>query len=240
MIDLHHHCLPGVDDGPRTLEEAVAQCEAAFEDGIRTVVATPHRLHPQFDCPPEAARRAHADLAAALAARRIGIELLLGAEVHCSEGLAAGLGDGSLLPLAGSRRWFLLELPHSHVPVNLDRVVFSLQIAGWYPLLAHPERNTELVERDGALAALRRQGVRTQLTAMSVTGGFGRAAREASERWLREGLVDVLATDAHGTGRRPPRLSEAVERAAAIVGREAADRLVGENPRRILAGMDPA
>ena len=236
MIDLHHHCLPGVDDGPEGLEEAVAQCRAAFEDGIRTVVATPHRLHPQYDCPTDAARAAHGALVEALRSGGVALELLLGQEIHWSPDIAAGLKDGTLLPLAGNPRWFLFELPASHVPGNLERMVFDLHLAGRYPVLAHPERNAELAEDDRRVEALRRQGAPVQVTAMSVTGEFGRRAEKACERWLRAGLVDLLATDAHDAERRPPRLGAAVERAAAIAGREAAERLVRGNPARVLRG----
>ena len=236
MIDTHHHCLPGVDDGPKTLEDAVAQVRAAFEEGIRTIVATPHCRHPQYDVPPDAARTAHAALAAAVAAAGIGVELLLGHEVHWSEGLAGGLKSGELLRLGGNQRWFLLELPSSHVPLGLEKLIFDLHIAGQYPVLAHPERNVELAGDTKRVETLRNQGVPMQVTAMSLTGEFGGRAQKAAERWLKAGLVDLLATDAHGTARRPPKMRAAVERAAKFVGPAAAERLVVDNPRRILRG----
>jgi protein-tyrosine phosphatase len=208
----------------------------AGEDGIRTIVATPHRRHPQYDVPPEAARRAHASLLEALRAAGVGVEVLLGHEIHYSDDIVGGLRSGDLLRLGGSPRWFLFELPDSHVPGNLERMIFDMHLAGQYPVLAHPERNAELAEDAKRLAALRRQGVPVQVTAMAVTGEFGRRAQKTAERWLRDGLVDILATDAHGTGRRPPRLAAAVKRAAEIAGEEAARRMVEENPGRILRG----
>jgi protein-tyrosine phosphatase len=238
LIDLHHHCLPAVDDGPKTLEAAVAQLRLAAGDGIRTVVATPHRRHPQFDVPPDAARAAHGTLAAAIAKEGIPLELLLGHEAHYSPELLAGLGSGEVLSLGGNGRWFLFELPDTHLPAHLDRMVFDLQVAGRFPVLAHPERNLELGDHPERLEALRGQGVRVQVTAMSVTGAFGRRARKAAERWLRDGLVDLLATDAHDTERRPPLLRSAVEAAAKIVGPEAAERLVTVNPGRVIRGED--
>jgi protein-tyrosine phosphatase len=236
MIDLHHHCLPGVDDGPKVLEDAVAQCRAAAEDGIKVVVATPHRGHPQYDVSAEAARRVHAVLSKRLRDDCIPLDLWLGHEVHWSDGLIPGLLDGTNLRLAGNPKWFLFELPDSHVPVHLERLVFDLQIAGQHPVLAHPERNLELAGDAKRLADLRARGVAVQVTAMSVTGDFGPKAKKAAERWLKEGLVDVLATDAHNTGRRPPRLRAAVDRAAKWIGEEAARRLVQDNPARILKG----
>ena len=236
MIDLHHHCLPGVDDGPRTLAEAVEQCRAAAADGIQTVVATPHRFHPQYDAPPDAARAAHVSLTAALAAEGVALEVLLGHEVHWHEGALAALRDGGAFRLGGNARWFLLELPASHCPAHLDRLVFDLQLAGQYPVLAHPERNAELAEDASRLRALRLQGVAVQVTASALTGEFGRRAQRASEEWLGEGLVDLLATDAHGPQRRPPRLRAAVDRAAKSIGTEAAEQLVVDNPRRVLRG----
>ncbi len=236
MIDLHHHCLPAVDDGPETLEDAVAQCRAAFADGIRTVVATPHRRHPQFDCPPDAARAAHASLKEALSREGIALELLLGHEAHYSPDLAEGLKSGEVLRLGGNARWFLFELPDAQVPAHLDRMVFDLHLAGQYPVLAHPERNAELADHPERLEALRLQGVRVQVTAMSITGEFGRRAKKASEKWLKAGLVDFIATDAHDTERRPPRLGAAVDAAAKVLGRAAAERLVTANPARVLRG----
>jgi protein-tyrosine phosphatase len=236
LIDIHHHCLPGVDDGPGTMEEALAQCRAAAADGIRTVVATPHRRHPRYDAPPGTARAAHGTLVAALAREGIALELLLGHEAHYAPELAADLKAGSTFRLGGNGRWFLFELPDTHVPAHLDRLVFDLHLAGQFPILAHPERNLELSDHPERLEPLRRQGVAVQVTAMSVTGDFGRKARRAAERWLRDGLVDLLATDAHGTGKRPPRLRAAVDAAAKILGKDAAERLVTGNPARVLRG----
>ncbi len=240
MLDIHHHCLPGVDDGPRTMEDAVAQCRMAFDEGIRTVIATPHRFHPQFDVPPDVARRVHGDLVAALAAAGVPLRLLLGSEIHLCDDLAGGLRAGHLLTLAGNPRWFLLELPSTHVPIGFDRLVFDLHIAGCWPVLAHPERNDELAADAGKMEKLRAQGLLVQITAQSVTGAFGKRALKASERWLRAGLVDFLATDAHDTVRRPPRLADALERVARLAGAAAAERLVGDNVERVLRGEEIA
>jgi protein-tyrosine phosphatase len=236
LIDLHHHCLPGVDDGPETMEEAVALCAAAFEDGIRTIVATPHSRHPQFDCPADRAREVHAALVEALREKRIGLDLRLGAEIHWSEGVAEGLKAGTRLSLGGNRRWYLFELPASFVPAPLEQMVFQSGLAGWFPLLAHPERNHTLAAGDDGVARLRDLGVRTQVTAGALLGDFGKQPKAAAERWLKLGLVDCLASDAHDTVKRPPRLAAGVEAAARIVGRPAAERLVRDNPARILNG----
>jgi protein-tyrosine phosphatase len=236
LIDLHHHCLPGVDDGPGTMEEALAQCRAAAADGIRTVVATPHRRHPQYDVPAEKAREAHAALAAALEKERLPLRLLLGHEAHYGPELGADLRSGATLRLGGNPRWFLFELPDTHLPAHLDRMIFDMNLAGSYAVLAHPERNQELCDHPERLEPLRRQGVAVQVTAMSVTGDFGRKAKKTADRWLAEGLVDLLATDAHNTGKRPPKLRAAMEAAAKIVGPENAERLVQGNPERILRG----
>ncbi len=236
MIDLHHHCLPGVDDGPETLEAAVAQCREAYADGIRTILATPHRRHPQYDVPPEAARAACGALRAALEREGIPLDLRLGHEIHYSSDIVGGLAAGELLPMGEAPRWFLFELPASHVPGNLEAMIFEMHLAGRYPVLAHPERNRELADDTARLERIRGQGVPVQVTAMSLTGDFGRWPRKAAEKWLKKGLVDLLATDAHDTAKRPARLADSVDRAAKIVGREEAERLVLGNPARILAG----
>lgn len=240
MIDLHHHCLPGVDDGPPDLVEAVAQCRMAASEGITTIVATPHRRHPQFDVPPPRAREVHAALEAELEREGIDLRLHLGSEIHYSERIAAGLHEGELLDLGGNGRWFLFELPSTHVPIHLDQLVFSLHLEGFFPVLAHPERNDELAGDRGKLEKLRNQGVLMQITAGSILGDFGRTAVRASEKWLKAGLVDFIATDAHDTRRRPPLLRDALRRVAALAGEDAVKRLMIDNPGRVLAAQDVA
>jgi protein-tyrosine phosphatase len=236
VIDLHCHILPGVDDGARTIEDAVEMARIAAAAGTTTICATPHMLHPQFHVPGPVAKGKLADLRAALAVAGVAVEVVLAGEIHWSDEIEKGLASGELLPYCAERRYVLLELPMSHVPHAARDVVWRLQMAGVFPVLAHPERNADFERNPDLIHEYRSAGVPCQVTAMSLTGAFGRRARKVSERWLAEGAIDILASDGHSTDRRPPTLDEA----ARVVRRQGGESLeqwvTREVPRRILAG----
>ncbi len=232
MIDIHHHCLPGVDDGPRELTEAVELCAAAAEEGIETIVATPHVLRGRW---PAFSRR---ELESRLAELqdRVGPrpKLLLGSEYFFSHDMAEVLREGtSVHPLAAGR-YVLLELPANSVPPMFNQPLYRAQLEGWLPILAHPERNTVFQAHPELLAALIEHGLRVQVTATSLTGAFGAQARQAAETFLRCGMVHFVATDAHNKEKRPPRMQEALAALRALVGDAATKALTVENPRAVI------
>lgn len=232
MIDIHHHCLHGVDDGPRDLGEAAELCAMAAEEGIETIVATPHVLRerwPTFS--PEELRARFDELQA-----RVGStpRLLLGSEYFFSHDMAELLREGkAILPLAGSR-YVLLELAANSVPPMLEQPFYRAQLEGWVPVIAHPERNVVLQQRPDVLAYLIGHGARTQVTATSLTGAFGSAARQAAEKFLRLQLVHFVATDAHNTTKRPPSMREPMAALRSLVGDAVAEALTVENPRAVV------
>lgn len=233
MIDLHHHCLPGVDDGPRSWDEAVELCGVAAEEGIETIVATPHVLRGRWRRVPRAELQSLLD---ELRARTNDTpHLLLGSEYFFAHDMNETLAAGtSIIPL-GESRAVLVELASHAVPPMLEQPLHRAQLDGWTIVLAHPERNLVLQSKPELMVSLVQLGVRMQVTAASFTGGFGEDARRAANTWLRAGLLHVVATDAHSVGKRPPRIREARARVAEIAGEHAAEALFVENPRAILA-----
>jgi protein-tyrosine phosphatase len=232
VIDLHHHCLPGVDDGPRTWDEAVELCAIAAEEGIETIVATPHVLRGRWR------RMSREELQSTLDELRTRTRdtprLLLGSEYFFAHDINEVLAEGkSIVPLGPSRA-ILIELASHTVPPMLEQPLHRAQLGGWTILLAHPERNAVFQAKPELLAALVRLGVRSQVTAASFTGDFGESAQRAAADFLRRGLVHVVATDAHSVKKRPPRIREARARVAEIAGERAAQALFVDNPRAIL------
>ena len=236
MIDLHCHILPGVDDGAKTIEESIQMARMAALTGTKTIVATPHMLHPQFHVPGPLARQKHAELVAALAAAEVPIEIVLAGEIHWSAEVERLLGTGELLPLCTARRYILFELPYSNVPHAFRDVVFQLQMAGIFPVLAHPERIAELQASPDKIIAFRDAGVLMQITGASLTADSDRRVRKTAERWLEMGLVDLVASDGHNTVRRPPTLDGAARAIRRKCDADVEDWLTREVPRRILAG----
>ena len=234
MIDIHHHCLPGVDDGPRSMSEAEDLCRMAAAEGIDTIVATPHVLRGRWK---NTSRAQLEELLRQLAERLDGApRLLLGSEYWFGHDMDEVLRAGSpIIPLAGARS-VLVEFPSHAVPPLAGQPLHRALLDGWIPIIAHPERNEVFRAKPDILIALLRMGVRSQVTAGSLLGDFGREAQRAGMSWIRAGLVHAVATDAHNSGKRPPHFRKAWERVADSCGEPIARALFLENPRAIVEG----
>ena len=232
MIDIHHHCLPDVDDGPREWDEAVALCRMAADEGIETIVATPHVLRGRWRTAPIP------ELEARIVTLREKVgdtpRLLLGSEYFFAHDVAEVLRAGNaIVPLAGSR-YVLMELASNNVPPMLDQPLYRMQLEGWTPIIAHPERNIVFQKKPELLVTLIEIGARFQVTAGSLTGEFGSAAQRAAETWVNAGLMHFVATDAHNTTKRPPRARPATEAVTAIAGARVAEALTVRNPAAVI------
>lgn len=236
MIDLHCHILPGVDDGAVNLADAVAMCRLAAADGCTVMVATPHQRHASFPAATrEALQAAHEELTAALVADSERVEVRMGAEVRVDSEL---LGDmeahGAALALAGSR-YVLLELPRAEVGPAPEEIVHEMLVAGWRPVLAHPEVLPWLeVPRLGALVE---GGALLQVTAAAITSDFGRYPHQKVWELLDEGLVHFVASDSHSPTWRAPGLSKARALLTQRLGGATARALVEDNPASVLADV---
>ncbi|MDY6838784.1 MAG: CpsB/CapC family capsule biosynthesis tyrosine phosphatase [Thermodesulfobacteriota bacterium] len=240
MIDLHCHILPGVDDGSRSLKESLAMAQMAVRDGIHTIVATAHTLNGIYVNPiNKVVSWAHA-LEKAFAKNGISLRLFAGSEVHICPHMVEQIKKGTAGTINRGGKYLLLELPSQSIPGGVKEEIFSLKLNGITPIIAHPERNA-LIRRDSnILYELIGMGALSQVTAMSVTGGFGVAVRQSAETLLRQRMCHVIASDAHSAVARPPVLSEAVEDAADILGSyEEAARMVTDVPAAIVSGRVP-
>lgn len=231
MIDLHCHLLPGIDDGPASLGPALTIAQLQLAAGVHTVAATPH-VSPAMrnDAAGIAARLE--ELRVALRAAKIPLEVTSGAEVDLP--LSAELSDDELRALSlGASGWVLAEAPLGHFPF-VRRAVEQVLARGHRVVLAHPERSPSL---HGDLESVRRlaaAGVVMQITATSLTGRFGGTVQRFAARLLEEGLVHVIASDAHDGQQRPPGLRDPL-REAGIDG-ELAEILTDRLPAALLAG----
>jgi protein-tyrosine phosphatase len=241
VIDLHCHMLPGIDDGPATLEESVEFARSMSEQGVRTVVATPHVRpdHPGV-VPSELAERCDA-LRARLGAAGIELELLPGGELDLPTGLEMGAEDLRLVSLGQRGQTLLVETPYTPLMTLFEETLDRLRLAGFEVLLAHPERNPTFQRDPERLAALVGRGILVQVTASSLT----RRPRESSSARLAhqlvaDGLAHVIASDAHGVGHiTRDSLADGVAAARSRVG-VLADWMATEAPAAILAGETPS
>lgn len=241
MIDIHCHILPEVDDGPARLEQSIALADTALCDGIQTVVATPHGTdvaellagHKISSQEFIAARTSW--LQDRLEAAGIPLKVIPGIEVNISPDVPGQLETHTAFGL-NATKYILSELPFEHYPQYIEDVLFNLQVKGYIPVLAHPERNSVLREKPEILRTLVERGCLVQVTAASVLGFFGNGVKQATHNLLRNNLVHIIATDSHGLGKRDPVLSTAVAEAAKIVGEERATAMVTTIPAAIIAG----
>lgn len=238
MLDLHHHLLPGIDDGANDLAMALEMARMAVDDGIATVACTPHIYPGLYENDRAGIAAAIEKLQAELDQAGIPLHLVEGADVHLDLGLVEGIRGGRIPTLAGSR-YLLLEPPHHVAPPNFEGVVFELMAAGLVPVITHPERLSWVEDHYEMFVRLSRRGTWMQVTAGALTGRFGRRVKYWGERFIDEGHCMILATDAHHPQRRPPLLAEAREAVAARLGAEEALHMVQTRPAGIVADRPP-
>lgn len=238
MFDLHCHILPGIDDGAADLKTSLAMAQIAVADGIQTIACTPHIYPGLYENTAPGIRMAITKFQAELDKRAIPLRLVEGADVHLEPGLAASIKAGRVPTLAGSR-YLLLEPPHHVAPPRFQDSVFELIVAGYVPVITHPERLTWIEDHYAVFTQLVEMGAWMQVTAGSLTGRFGRRPKYWSERMLKDGLVHILATDSHHFETRPPLLAEGRDAAAAVVGAQEADHMVAMRPAGIVENRNP-
>jgi protein-tyrosine phosphatase len=209
VIDLHSHILPGLDDGPESVEDALELARVATAAGTRAMATTSH-VDLTFRLQPADLADARSRLAAALAYAGIELELLAGGEIAPAR--LPELDDDMLRALAlGGGPTVLLECPFTPVGASMELMVADLGRRGFGVLLAHPERSPTFQHDPERLARLVKLGAHAQVTAGALAGDFGGTPRDAAAKMLRRGLVHVLASDTHGATDRAPDLRVAGE-----------------------------
>jgi protein-tyrosine phosphatase len=233
VIDLHCHVLPGIDDGPATVEDAIALARRAHSDGTTTIAATPHIDWSYPGTDGALVARGVAELQPRLEAAGVDVRLVTGGEVAAPR--AVELDDEALRALRlGGGPWLLLECPLSPVlaPAFLPAVRALVQ-RGHRLLLAHPERSPVFLREPELLDELVAGGMLAQVTAGALSGVFGRTVRELAHRLLERGVLHVAASDGHGAN-RPATLARELDTAG--VDRALAAWLGRDVPAALLAG----
>ena len=239
MIDIHSHILPGLDDGPDTMADALEMARIAVEDGIRVVIATPHCLNGLYNNYRKGILSACSEFNWTLKKNRIPLEVLPGSEVHLDMEILNELESGRLMTLNDTGQYFFLELPDQFIIRNLVEFIIRLRKLKVTPIIAHPERNLAIQRNVMLLHDLISAGALSQITGGSLTGGFGPHALQCCLRVIELNLVHFMATDAHSPVTRPPRLFKAVEKLSVLTGKAGAERMVIEGPGMVISGAKP-
>jgi len=236
LIDLHSHILPGIDDGARSLDIALEMAEQAVSCGISHMVCTPHIHRGYFDNSQSSIEAAFQSFNEHVKRESIPLSLSFAAEVRVNELIPIWHKKGEL-PFLGKydgKNVLLLEMPHSHIPQGLDVLIKWLLRNNIQPLIAHPERNRELIAENDKFNWLQRQGCLFQATAGAFVGRFGERVEEFAFRLLEKGAFHVVASDTHDLIRRPNDMQAALE-VVSKYNSEYAEALFIKTPGRIIA-----
>jgi protein-tyrosine phosphatase len=234
MVDLHCHILPGLDDGPATMDESLAMAESAIADGITRVVATPHSSSAYFfDF--RHVRQLRDELQAKIGNK---LKLATGCDFHVNPENLEALRRNSSIYCINQLDYLLVEFNEISIPPAMDRALHDLQLAGIRPIITHPERNNILRKRPERLKKWVQQGCFAQVTGGALTGNFGPACQSDAWRWIGEGLIHFVASDAHNTRSRPLQLHSAYEVVLDQFGQEKALALFVENPLAAFEGRE--
>ena len=177
MIDLHCHILPGIDDGAQTVTDSLAMAKQAVSEGIHTIVATPHHQNGKYVNEHDSIIYQVGQLNDELKQNEIPLKILPGQEVRLYGDLLEDYEAGKIVTLNETNKYILIEFPSNHVPRYAEQLLYELRVKGMIPIIVHPERNAELIERPDKLYDLVSKGALTQVTAGSLLGKFGKKSK---------------------------------------------------------------
>lgn len=202
MIDIHNHVLVGVDDGPANEEEAIALVKQAHEQGITTIVVTPHHFHTRYNNTFHSVQAGIDRLNSIKEISELNIQLLPGQEIRITDKIFEEIENQNIKGINDSK-YLLIELPSNEVPHYTKKLLFELQTKGFIPIIAHPERNKAIAKDINILYELVNNGALSQITASSLTGELGKNIQKISIQMIEHHLVQLIASDAHHADRRP-------------------------------------
>jgi protein-tyrosine phosphatase len=232
MIDIHSHVVWGLDDGATTMEQSLDMLRAAAESGTTDIVATPHS-NVQFAYQVELLEERMCELASRTDGKP---RIHRGCDLHLSvDNIDEVLQRPGRYAING-KQYLLVECPDFHVGKHTERVLRQLIERGIVPVVTHPERNPVLQQKLSRVEEWVESGCLVQVTALSISGGFGRTACLTARRLLERGLVHVVASDAHDPEHRHTRLDAAYAAVRSTYGEEEADILFTQSPQAIIDG----
>lgn len=235
MIDIHSHILPGIDDGARSVDEALDMLRIAIDQGVKTQVLTPHIHLGRFNNTKQHIEQEFIKFREQVDSANLPIKLLLGAELRIGPEIMQLVSTDSV-PWLGEhqgKKTFLLEFPRTEVPFGSDNLVKWLLSKNCLPIIVHPERNSTFLKNRSKLQVFIDLGCPLQITASSITGKFGADVQQMTEELLIANQVSAIASDCHNLKGRAPDLFAGVEKAKSIIGANKAQMLVSNDPNEL-------
>ena len=232
MIDIHSHILPGIDDGARSVDEALDMLRIAIDQGVKTQVLTPHIHLGRFNNTKQHIEQEFIKFREQVDAANLPIKLLLGAELRIGPEIMQLVSTDSV-PWLGEhqgKKTFLLEFPRTEVPFGSDNLVKWLLSKDCLPIIVHPERNSNFLNNRSKLQVFIDLGCPLQITASSITGKFGADVQQMTEELLIANQVSAIASDCHNLKGRSPDLLKGVIHAKKIIDDKRTNTLIDITP----------
>lgn len=194
-VDMHSHFIPGIDDGAKDMAGSLQLIRKMRDFGFRKVITTPHIMSDHFRNTPDVIRKGLADVQAAVKQEGIDIEVDAAAEYYVDDGFLRKLEEEPLMTFGD--KYLLIEISYINCPENIREILFNVQIKGYRPVLAHPERYPFWFSHMAVFRELREGGVLLQINANSLAGYYGPEARRTAEKLIDQELVDFIGSDMH-------------------------------------------
>ncbi len=231
MIDIHCHIIYDTDDGAEDLRETMEMCEIAEQDGISTIIATPHYIHGEGNN--EKVSEKIELLNEELKRNSRALRILQGNEIYLARNSYEHLLNNECFTLNNSR-YALVEFSMTDVPDFAFDALYNMQVKGYVPIIAHPERNYRILHQPNLVYDFMKEGCLVQINSTSLTGLSGKEIKSFSETLIKHNMVHFIASDAHSVRNRKPVLSKALDLADFIGGDGVGQRLICKNPKALI------
>lgn len=194
--DMHSHLIPGIDDGSKSVEESVALIKRFYELGFRKLITTPHIMSDYYRNTPAIINEGLEKVKEAIKKENIDIELSAAAEYYLDDGFVHKLENEKLLTFGDN--YLLFEVSYINCPDNLKDILFRMQVLGYKPVLAHPERYPFWSHRFKDYFDFKDQGILLQININSLGGYYGMDAKKTAQKLIDNNMVDLIGSDLHG------------------------------------------
>jgi len=231
IIDIHSHIVPDVDDGAKTLDESKQMLQLAYNEGIRTIIATPHFRRRMFECPLQKRKEQYEKLKEVAAQIGDGMTIIFGCECYADSNLIERLATGECCTI-GNSSYVLTEFSERRDFAYVRQIIYDLVCNGYEPIVAHVERYGYLKKEN--IEELISLGAKMQINAESIIGKEGRKIKKFCKMMMKEGLLSFVATDAHGVKDRPPEIASCAAYIEKKMGKDYAKKILINNPLALI------
>ncbi|MCH5138136.1 exopolysaccharide biosynthesis protein [Clostridiaceae bacterium UIB06] len=211
LIDIHSHILPAIDDGAKNIEKTLEMLQIASDNGIKKIVATPHFYRGYYENKYIDICKLVEEVNAKVKEKQINVEIFPGQEVFLDTHTLGLFKEGIIQGINGTR-YMLIELPMDTMPKNALDIIYELRVLGIVPIIAHPERYVYIMEKPSLINNFIDENCLFQINSGSIQGIFGKSVQKTSEILLSHSVCSFIASDAHSTKTRVPKIEEALER----------------------------